>query len=1106
MSQFADDDRRDASRAPGTLFVGRERELSELSGSLRGAIDGRGALRVLTGDPGIGKTRLAEEFSRRAASAGVLVVWGRCWEFGGAPEFWPWVQVVRGLAREVGAGAVAKRLGGAAPRFARLAPELRRSAEPATSAAEAEGDRFALFSGVSSLLREVSSGRALLLVLDDLHAADRSSLLLLGHLAVELRDMRVFVLGTYRETEVRSRDDVADLLDRIERDGRPMRLEGLDEADVRQIVERGIGRSAPEQLVAALHRMTDGNPLFLDEAVRLVDAEASTLVPPEVPPRVRDTIRRRLEVLDPGTRELLTVAGAIGQEFDSPLLRAAGAVEEDELRRGLAEAEAAEIVRRRHPERWSFAHGLFREVLLSDLPAVERARIHAAVGEAIERSHARGAVPPVAQLAYHFTLASDVVGAERAVTYSVHAGERAARAFAYDEAVAHFERALEMLGDDDPERRWTCLVALGRARAGAGHLPGAADDLKRAVELARELSEPHRIAEAALALGELSLGATWTRPWAADDRLVSILREAVEALGGEGSILAARTTALLAASLQFSDRRDEGERLSEQALDLARRLDDPATIAYCLGARHLAAWGPDNLEDRLAIATELVRLAGEVGNTDLLLQARVWRMADLLEAGRIAEADEELEAYARAAEATHRRHLHGYVAFLRAQRAVFDGRLDEADRLADDAYRVAEEVGDENVLGSYWCLILPMRRWQGRLDEVETGYREAYRRYAPNVGWRLALAWICSQVGTEEETRRLLEGVVEAGAVHVPRDAYHLGMLPFLAEACARLADRERAAVVLDAYRPFAGRHVIAGRDGVCLWGSAGRPLGTLANVSGQADDAIALLEDAIDANRRMGSRPWVAETQLELAGALLGRDRPGDRERAEAVAAEAIEVARQLEMAGLEARAVELTGDVTSRASDGPHVFRREGEYWTLAFRGKSVRVRDAKGLHDLAFLLASPGKELHVADLIAATDGPPERRAATPELATAGANPEPVLDAAARSAYRARLVELQDDIAEAERNNDPERAALAKEEMDFIAAELASALGLGGRPRRTADPAERARKAVAQRIRNAIGRIERLHPELGAHLGRSIRTGRFCSYVPERPTTWTT
>jgi hypothetical protein len=290
------------------------------------------------------------------------------------------------------------------------------------------------------------------------------------------------------------------------------------------------------------------------------------------------------------------------------------------------------------------------------------------------------------------------------------------------------------------------------------------------------------------------------------------------------------------------------------------------------------------------------------------------------------------------------------------------------------------------------------------------------------------------------------------------------------------------------------------------------RYLGLLASTLGRSDDAERHLDEGIRLNEQMGARPWAAHARHDLAKVLRERDRGGDRERADELDRDALATARPLGMTALEAR---ITGGIGARpeepapsAADAAGVFRREGDYWTVAFAGDTVRIRDAKGMRHLARLLAEPGRELHALDL-ARTDAVADRHATdgVPELAPGGlGDAGPRLDAAAKAAYRDRLEELRGEVAEGEAWNDAERAARARTEMEFLADELAGAVGLGGRDRKAGSAAERARLSVTRAIRSALARIAEQHPALGRHLDATIRTGTFCSYTPDPrvPFTW--
>jgi hypothetical protein len=319
------------------------------------------------------------------------------------------------------------------------------------------------------------------------------------------------------------------------------------------------------------------------------------------------------------------------------------------------------------------------------------------------------------------------------------------------------------------------------------------------------------------------------------------------------------------------------------------------------------------------------------------------------------------------------------------------------------------------------------------------------------------------------------------------------------AQACVGVGREKAAATIYELLTPYAERFVV---DGIAcaVLGSVSRFLGGLAAVIGRHDEADSHFSHALAEHRRTGAPLLVAHTLRQWGTAVLARG--GQRgAKAEEMLRSALAIYTELSLehwASLTERVL-----ATPPPASRPTVFRREGEYWHLVFAGSSVRVRDVKGLGDIARLLALPGREFHVLDLVVGTapgarpdkwDGP-----WTPEGDTGT-----LIDAEARARYRRRLTELEEEVADAEAAADPARAGRAREEYDALVAALTAAYGLGGRARRMGDPAERARSAVTQRIRAALERIDTHHPALGRHLRNSIRTGTFCSYRPEGPVAW--
>jgi uncharacterized membrane protein len=409
-----------------------------------------------------------------------------------------------------------------------------------------------------------------------------------------------------------------------------------------------------------------------------------------------------------------------------------------------------------------------------------------------------------------------------------------------------------------------------------------------------------------------------------------------------------------------------------------------------------------------------------------------------------------------------------------------------------------------------------LREQQGRADEVLPALTSITARHPPIVLWRIAAAAYRATLGHTAEVRRELESLAANHFSDVPHDLMWLYTMARFADVVSFLGDAERAAILYRLLLPYADRCVLAGT--ATTRGSVSRWLGVLATLLSRYDEAQTHFENALEMNARIRARVWVAHTQHDYARMLVARDRPGDRERATALAAQALATAREVGMKPLAAKVVELQataglGDAarTTPAPEDqptpavPAAFQREGDYWTID-EGRRIRLRDAKGLQYIAHLLRDKGREFHAADLAAGADsgGPLESARRDPETSAIAAglgDAGEVLDPQARSAYRQRLQDLEAELAEATEFADTGRAARLREEIEFLGEELAAAYGLGGRVRKAADAGDRARKAVTSRIRESIERIGNEHPALARHLENAIHTGTFCRYQPDRP-----
>jgi tetratricopeptide (TPR) repeat protein len=1110
-------------------LIGREKELDDLRRGLSDARGGRGGFFLLTGVPGIGKTRLAEALAELAEAERMLVAWGRCWENPGAPAYWPWAQALRSVISAREAGLLEEELGGSADWIAEIVPELRDRVpgiEP-LDRLRSEQARFALFEAVGSFLRNVSRRNPMLLLFDDLHAADRESLALLDFVVRALAETPVMIVGAYQEAAVHARPEIEKHFRQLNLRGRQLALAGMTKEDVGLIVEETLGMAPQPELIRALHETTEGNPLFAGEVARLLASEGQLAVGwadsgggrLPVPDTVRETIRHRFDPLGEAGLGMLRVAAVIGREFRFGTLdRAAGSKSVDLLEL-LDGARAADLVVELPGTigRYRFAHGLIRETLYADLTTAERVRLHRAVGEALQEVHGDDR-EHLAELAHHFSEAAPGGDAEKALEYATRAGDEAMRVLAYERAAELFRLALEV-GEQlpfDRECHAELTLRLGIALTRAND-PSARETLLGAAEAARSANRPDLLADAALGIHVFNLS-----PGVPDDVAIALLEEALERIGPEDGSVRARLMARIATAIYYrfgtADRRNA---MVTEAVAMARRLDDPATLAYVLINGQLATWGPDTTERDLGWVDELLVLTEEAGNAELAVQTRTRQIDYLLELDDLVGADIALEALERTAADNPDPRARAYVPLQRSRRAALEGRLAEAEQLNAEAVEIGASLEDRMVqlLGTAQ---LAMLRWtQGRIGEVEDIVRRFADAAPAIVGWRAALARIYCDLGRDEEARRELERLDEMGFANLPRYNGWMNMMALLAEVCAHLEDRDRAAALYELLLPFERRNVVVAQ---CSFdGPVSRYLGIMAATAQKSDLAERHFELARDASKRMNAKPWIALVAIDEARMLAERGRNGDRQRALALLEEADRVAHDVGLERIVARAEEARlavgeveaepKDVVSEGDLAPAResadLRWEGDVWTFDFDGNAIHVRDGRGVRCLAVLLANPGVEIHSLELAASPPAAGSRSRGGHEeglFAVVVDDAGPVLDAKAKSAYRARLDALRQELEEAESFNDPERSSRLREEMDFLTRELAGAVGLGGRDRKSASNAERARVAVTKAVRATLKRIGEMDPNLGDELDATIRTGTFCSYEPDRrrPISW--
>jgi class 3 adenylate cyclase len=899
------------------VFVGREAEIETLRRGVDDALSGRGRVLFVVGEPGIGKTRTSEELTTYARMRGAQVLWGRCYEGEGAPAYWPWVQIIRAYVHDREPKSLMSEMGPGAAEIAEIVSDVRERLPGLPKAPELEPEqaRFRLFDSITAFVRNASQEEPLVLIVDDLHWADRPSLLLLQFLARELGPSRVLILGTYRDVELGRQHPLEQTLAELARAHLSDRvlLRGLTGTDVSRFIELTSNRPPPRSLVEAVYRETEGNPFFVHEVVQLLQSDGRLDRPEEVeswsleiPQGVRQVIGRRLSALSEECNAVLAIASVIGREFDLPILSIVADPSEDRVLELIEAAEDARIVGEVPDQtgRYRFSHALIRETLYEEIRTTRRLRLHRRVAEAIEELHAGKLEPRMDELAYHFCEAASVGDVERAVGYAERAAERATGLLAYEEAANHYDRALTALEAAEPvdeRRRCELLIALGTAQFRSGAADQYRQTFLRAIEIARKLGLAGPFAHAALGMGSAWFGS----PSYIDEELVRIFEEALELLPDEDSALRARIMARLGSELLWEDSPERRHSLWRAAIEMARRIGDRDALARTLtvGVIFLPRWKEPR--SGLAMTDEIIALAQESGDRGAEFEGRSARIGYLVELGEADDFDHELEAKSRLAEELRQPMAMASAAQSRACRALWQGDLDEARREAWEGRVHGLRVDPEYARQTYGVQHYARRRMQGRLGAELPFLRAGVERFPGAVIWQGLLAYACAESGELAEARSVFEKLAENDFAFLDRDASARADLAFLADVCSALRDTKRAPILYERLRSFGGRYLFL--LPLAIVGSAPRALGQLAATMQRYDDAARHFEEAIEVDRQMRALGWLPRTQCDYARMLVERDAPGDREKALELLGEALETSQELGLTAWLDMALEL-------------------------------------------------------------------------------------------------------------------------------------------------------------------------------------------------------
>ena len=927
--------------APGTI-VGRARELETFRAAFGRALSGRRQLVLVSGEPGIGKTKCAEALAEIAEGQGALVLWGRCREEAGSPPYWPWIQILRAYVAASSPDEVRLIMGSAANDIAALLPELAESSQPIHPAASVLGDtnaaRFRTFDAIGQFLLKAAEQAPLALVFDNLHWADSLSLSLLEFISQELPRGRLLLAGTFRDGEVQKNAPLLTMLGGLSHDADVERihLAGLSHEAIGKLAELMCGTALSDCAIGTIRQRTDGNPLFAIELIKVLLDESPgntiTTVLSKIPAGVRETIARRLTRLSTRCNTLLGIAAVYGRQFTAQELAAAAEQSVSEILTGLEPAMQAGIVDCSDDVagNYQFTHALIRETIYEELATLDRLRIHARAADALVSVHSGRLDPVLDRIALHYHAASALGSPDNAVLFALRAADKAVRMGAHEDALGHYDRAIETL-----ERRSLMLdERLARARILKGAALRQLGQVQRSVEILLEaVKYVHTLGGVELLVDAL-MSLTMTTRHIAQQHIIPMLNHALHLLPTADSGARAKALATRAFAYRIlTDSAGLGEAV-EDALQMAGRCADIPTRCACYQLTMMALRGnPAALSRRLQLGTEHVAVAHAASSADLLAEAYYWQALNYLECGRLDELEELLERYGSLGVARYG--LHQYLSgAYRVTLSLLRGEWTDLEALIERQLEIGTRTRRGDADGVYGAQMFALNRDLGRLHSLK---RQIGQVAAQGRVWQPGMMLLYAEIGMLDEARRIFTELADQRFGGVSRDDMYVTCLVFCAETCCALRDAARATELYELLSAYAGQ--TANHPTAVCFGAADLYLAGLASSAGWSERAIEHFERAIALNRSMRAWPWLVRSLARHGTFLLSMSGETQRTSGLRQLREAERLARRIGMTQMIEDIDRLLEARDAGATLPDHLTTREIEVLRLLAIGRTNR-----------------------------------------------------------------------------------------------------------------------------------------------------------------------